>query len=253
MLTLRRATERQKQHRRARQKWRTFTLTRTGDGARAEGFGSLEALEEERLLPGARVSAHPKGAAEIVTYVREGALAFEDSVGGSGVIQAGEFQRLTLGKGTRRAETNASTREGAQLFQIRLRPAQEALEAGREQQRFSAAMRRRDLCTIASPDRRNGSLLLHLDAVLYSVILSPGQHVAHELGPGRSAWLHLVEGEVTLGDVVLDTGDGAGIVSERVVSITAREDSELLLVDLGGPPPPRGAKRSARSLLPSRS
>jgi redox-sensitive bicupin YhaK (pirin superfamily) len=64
-------------------------------------------------------------------------------------------------------------------------------------------------------------------------MLSPGKHVVHELGQDRRAWLHLVEGEVTLGDVVLSTGDGAGVTAERVVSLTARVETEILLVDLG--------------------
>jgi redox-sensitive bicupin YhaK (pirin superfamily) len=64
-------------------------------------------------------------------------------------------------------------------------------------------------------------------------MLDPGQHVVHELSQGRTAWLHLVLGELTLGDLVLTTGDGAGFTAERAVSLTAREETELLLVDLG--------------------
>jgi redox-sensitive bicupin YhaK (pirin superfamily) len=56
----------------------------------------------------------------------------------------------------------------------------------------------------------------------------------HELAPRRSAWLHLVRGQVTLADIVLTTGDGAGVTAERAVSITASEESEILLVDVGG-------------------
>jgi redox-sensitive bicupin YhaK (pirin superfamily) len=68
--------------------------------------------------------------------------------------------------------------------------------------------------------------------------------VVHELHEGRSAWLHVVEGEVTLGDVILSSGDGAGLTAERTVSLTAREETEILLVDLG-PEHPRllGAER----------
>ena len=68
---------------------------------------------------------------------------------------------------------------------------------------------------------------------MYSALLDPGQHVVHELSQGRRAWLHLVHGEVILGDVVLTAGDGAGFTGERAVSLTAREDAEILLVDLG--------------------
>ena len=72
---------------------------------------------------------------------------------------------------------------------------------------------------------------------MFSAMLDPGQHVVHELSQGRSAWLHLVQGEVTLGDVVLTIGDGAGVTSERAVSFTAREETEILLLDLGEPAP----------------
>jgi redox-sensitive bicupin YhaK (pirin superfamily) len=64
-------------------------------------------------------------------------------------------------------------------------------------------------------------------------MLDPGQHVVHELSQGRRAWLHLVRGEVDLGDIILTTGDGAGFTAERAVSLTAREETEILLLDLG--------------------
>ena len=69
--------------------------------------------------------------------------------------------------------------------------------------------------------------------LMYSALLVSGQHVVHELLQGRSAWLHVVQGEVALGGLVLATGDGAGITAERAVSFTAREESEILLLDLG--------------------
>ncbi len=74
---------------------------------------------------------------------------------------------------------------------------------------------------------------IHQDALMCSALLEPGQHVVHELSPGRMAWLHLVEGEVTLGDIVLTTGDSAGVTAERAVSLTAQSETEILLVDLG--------------------
>jgi len=67
---------------------------------------------------------------------------------------------------------------------------------------------------------------------LYSSLLDVGQHVAHELALGRKAWLHVVEGSATLGDLLRKTGDSAGICAERAVSVTARKQTELLLLDL---------------------
>jgi redox-sensitive bicupin YhaK (pirin superfamily) len=242
MISLRRTDERHHDRRHKRDLWLTFNR-RDRDDSFADGFGNLEILNEDRLPPRAGVPRLPTHDAEIVTYVREGALGYEDSMGRSGVIQAGEFQRMTAGRGIRHSETNASATDWAHVFRIWLRSSETAIDPDREQKRFSAAERRGMLCVVASPDARRGSLRIHQDAVMYSAMLHPGQHVVHELSQGRSAWLHLVQGEATFADVVLSTGDGAGVTAERAVSVTAREETEILLIDLGQPwprPPANG-------------
>jgi redox-sensitive bicupin YhaK (pirin superfamily) len=198
----------------------------------ADGFGALEALDEHRLPPRAELPRYPHDEAEVITYVREGSVAYEDSIGHTGVIHAGEFQRLIAALGARAREANASRANWAHVFQIRLRRSTAELEPGREQRRFSAAERRDGLCIVASQDARRGSLRLHQDARMYAALLEPGQHVVHELAPDRAAWLHVVQGEVTLGDLVLTAGDGAAVTTERSVSLTARDGSEILLLDV---------------------
>jgi len=221
--------EREHDGSRKHEAWLTFSMANQAN----DGFGSLETLNEWRMGPGAGVPRHRHHDVEIVSYVREGALAYEDAMGCSGVVQAGEFQRMTAGSGMRHNETNASRSDGAQVFQMGLRSWEAGLDPGYEQKRFSAAERRHGLCIVASPDSRRGSLRIHQDALIYSAMLDPGQHVVHELSPGRMAWLHLVQGEAALGDVILTTGDGAGLKGERAVSLTAREETEILLLDLG--------------------
>lgn len=247
MITLRRDTERRHVRRRQQDVWLTFGAEDRSDPL-ADGFGDLEILNEDHLPPGAGagVPLHGHDDADIVTYVREGALAYEDSSGGSGVIHTGEFQRMTAGRGIRHSESNASRTDWAHCFQMWLRPSQGALETSREQTRFSAAERRGALRVVASPDGQNGSLRLHEDALIYSALLDSGQHVVHELSHGRCVWLHIVQGEVSLDGVILTQGDGAGIVSDRAVSLTARSESEILLVDLVTPPAGMNAQASGR-------
>ena len=235
MITLRRAQETQLLHIRGQQVWQT-SFPADGPGLTAGSFGTLESLDEHRLPPGAVSAAHPRQEAEIVTYVFRGALAQEDSSGRSGVVCAGEFQRMTIGRGVRHKETNASRSDWAHIFRISLRTPQIGLDCAHEQQRFAAAQRRNVLCVVASPDGRKGSLRLLQDAVIYSSVLDPGRHLIHELSPARSAWLQVVCGEATLDDLILVQGDGAGVTAERSVSLTAHESTELLLVDLGPPP-----------------
>jgi redox-sensitive bicupin YhaK (pirin superfamily) len=244
MITLRRGPERHHVRGGKEEIWHTFYRGAEAS-SRTAGFAALAALDESRLSPGGDITRQPHRELEIVTYVREGALAQEDSTGHSGVVHAGEFQRLTAGPGVRGRERNPSVVDGAHVFQLCLGPLLPGVEPGHEQRRFSTAQRRGGLCVVASPDGRNGSLRGTQDALLYSALLDPGQHVIYELASARSAWLHVVEGEATLDGLVLTSGDGAGLTGERAVSLTAREETEILLVDLGVPPATRRAGAAA--------
>ena len=231
MINLRRSAERHHDRRRQREVWRTFDPIARSDRP-SNRFGPLEGVDESRLPPHANVPRRVGDDAEVITYVREGTIAYVDSTGHAGVIHAGEFQRMLRVSSARYSEANASRTEWAHVFQVRMCDPAPEPEPGREQKRFSAAERRGVLCLVASLDARSGSLRLGQDTKMYSALLDPGQHIVHELAPGHAAWLHVVQGEITLEDLVLATGDGAGITAERAVSLTARESSEILLFDV---------------------
>jgi redox-sensitive bicupin YhaK (pirin superfamily) len=232
VIIVRRAGDREHRRRRKGDAWSTFPAQDPSDSF-SSGFGHLRVFEEGRLPPSDSRRQPIEGAAEIITYVHEGTLAFEDSTGRSGILLAGEFQRMTAGRGIRYGAINASSTEWAHVFQIWLQPSMAGMVPGHEQKRFTTADRRGVMCVVASPDGQNGSLQLHQDATLISTILDQGQHVIHALSQRRCAWVHVVQGAVRCGSVVVATGDGAGIRDEASVSLTATETSELLVLDLG--------------------
>lgn len=205
----------------------------------SHGFGALLNLIEIVLAPDAVARSgwlqeSQARESEALVYVRAGALGFEDSTGGSGVLRAGEFQRVAGEPAVGRTEWNASPTHQAHVFRACLLAAETCPAQAQGPRRVSFAVRRGGLRLVASPDARDGSVRIQQDARIYSALLDPGQHAVHELTTGRVAWLHLVRGEATLGDVVLTTGDGAGVEGERCVSLTARRDTEVLLIDLDG-------------------
>ncbi len=232
MITLHRAQERHLEQRRKQEVWRTFGSQHREDPL-ASGFENLESLSENHLPPGAVSVSHPCKESETVTYIHKGALAQEDSTGNSELVHAGEFQRMTIGRGVRHKETNSSRTGWAHIFRISLRLSEVGHECEYEQTRFATAQRRNVLCAVASPDGRQGSLRIHQEAFVYSSVLDPGHHLVHELLPGRSAWLHIIGGEATSDGLILAQGDGVGVTIERSISLTAQEKTEILLVDLG--------------------
>jgi redox-sensitive bicupin YhaK (pirin superfamily) len=232
MITLRACSARRDYRRLHRKVWTAADLAGPG----TDGFGALRRLEEDRLPPGATLPVrHPRGV-EIVTYVCEGALGFEDPTGRVGFIRAGEFQHMTTGPGVRYRVKNGSQSDWARVIRIWLGPTEGESAPRTEQKRFTAADRRGQLLVVASPDARGGSLRVDQDALVCSALLDPGRHVIHELGPGRSAWIHVHAGAVAVGELVLTAGDGVGVTDARAVSITARRSAAILLVDVRGQP-----------------
>lgn len=212
--------------------WMTF-CPREPAGPLDEGFGMISMLNESILLADQRVASNLKTQTDLITYVHKGALALTEPMGHSGLLTAGEFQCMTIGRILFQRVTNASAFDPAHFFRLflRLPPVKSGGDYAEVQVRFTSAQRRNVLCTVASPDARNASLRINTDARIYSGILDPGQHIAHELLPGRKAWIHIVYGKASVNDNELGRGDGMGITDEPSVSLTVREKAELLLVD----------------------
>lgn len=201
-----------------------------------EDSGMLLNLAEIRIPPGRGFKSAMVQEEEIITYLHRGTLAQAHASGSSVVIHAGEFQRMRTGHGFRQKETNASLTDWAHVFRISLSPSVVETGGMQQQRRFPAALRHNKPCMVVSPDGRGGSLPVHQPVFVYSSELNPGHHMIHELLSKRTAWLHIVYGEATLHDIILTQGDGAGVTQEPSVSLTAKENTEILLVDASKAP-----------------
>ena len=80
--------------------------------------------------------------------------------------------------------------------------------------------------------RRAGALTIHQDVDLWASLLALGKTVAHDLAPGRGAWVQLIAGAIDINGTALAAGDGAALTDETALSITATADAHFLLFDL---------------------
>jgi len=215
----------------------TFSFAGYQDPAHM-GFRNLRVINEDVVQPDRGFGTHPHRDMEIVTYILEGALEHKDSMGTTGVIGAGEVQRMTAGTGITHSEYNASGTEPVHLMQIWIIPAQIGLTPSYEQRSLldapadtggSAAAQVR---LVASPDTDDDSLLIHQDVRLYAVTLETGGGIQISIRPGRHAWLQVIRGTLTLNGIDLSQGDGAAISDETTLDLQALENAEALLFDL---------------------
>jgi quercetin 2,3-dioxygenase len=196
------------------------------------GFRVLRVLNDDRVAPGSGFGRHPHRDMEILTYVLEGALEHRDSLSNGSVIAPGDVQRMTAGTGILHSEYNPSPRDPVRLLQIWILPEQPGLTPGYEQRTFPETERRGRLCLLAARDGRDGAVTLHQDVDVFAALLDPGQQVTHDLRPGRSAWVQVAQGTVTLNGRRLAEGDGAAVEGEPRLTLGAIEPAEVLVFDL---------------------
>ncbi len=193
------------------------------------GVSALRVINDDKVAAGAGFAPHSHQDMEIISYVKQGTIEHKDSMGNVEKLPAGEFQLMTAGTGVTHSEYNPSSSESLEFLQIWIIPNQTGLEPGYQQKRFEP---RSGLQLIASPDAREGSLLLHQDACLYQLRLQQGESADHALAPGRKAYLHLVSGSLRVNGEQFGEGDGATVSDVDKIEFEALAESEALLFDL---------------------
>src|ERR1700752_1439246 len=131
-------------------------------------FGPLRVINEDRVAPGEGFGTHGHRDMEIISYVLAGELAHKDSMGNGSTIRPGDVQRMSAGSGVLHSEFNPSASNPVHFLQIWIQPDQLRVEPSYEEKRFSNEEKRGRLRLIASPNRADGSVLIHQDASLYA-------------------------------------------------------------------------------------
>jgi redox-sensitive bicupin YhaK (pirin superfamily) len=198
------------------------------------GFRSLHVINQDHVQPGYGFPTHPHREMEIISYVLEGHLEHQDTMGNRSIIGPGEVQVISGGTGFAHSEDNPDDQHLVHFLQIWIvpDPAQHGQPPTYAEGRFKPGERQNTLRLITSGDGREGSVRIRQDADLYAARLASGNTVAHALRPGRGAWVHVATGSVDLNGHTLHPGDGAALENEPEIRLTGKDDAELIVFDL---------------------
>lgn len=189
-------------------------------------------INEDRVAPGQGFGAHPHRDMEILSYVLEGGLEHEDSMGTGSIIRPGDVQRMSAGTGVVHSEFNASKTDAVHFLQIWIVPSERGVAPSYEQKTFAAEDKRGKLRVVASPDGRDGSVTLHADAFVHAGLFGAGEAAALALASDRHAWVHVARGKVRVNGRELSAGDAAALSGEPAVRIEGVDGGEVLVFDL---------------------
>ena len=235
MITLRRSSERGRANHGWLESFHSFSFAGYHDPEHM-GFGPLRVINEDRVKPGMGFGTHGHRDMEIVSYVLDGALAHKDSIGTGSTIVPGDVQRMSAGSGVMHSEFNPSTTDGVHFLQIWIEPAVQGIAPSYEQANVPEAAKRGKLALIAGPEGSAAAVKIHQDAKLYASVLDDRESVAHDLSPGRRAYVHVVAGNVAVNGVDLATGDAAMLEDESRITLghggKPAAKAEVLVFDL---------------------
>jgi redox-sensitive bicupin YhaK (pirin superfamily) len=195
------------------------------------GWGDIRVWNDDEIAAGTGFPPHGHADMEIVTYVRKGAVTHKDSLGNQGRTEAGDVQVMSAGAGIRHAEYNLEA-ETTTLFQIWILPRKSGGAPAWGAKPFPRGDRSGKFVTLASGfDNDNDALPIRADARVLGATLKKGDTAQYPLGTARHAYLVPATGAIEIDGIRFDARDGAAIKDVETLTITALEDSELVLVD----------------------
>jgi redox-sensitive bicupin YhaK (pirin superfamily) len=195
------------------------------------GHGSLRVWNDDEIAPNTGFPAHPHANMEIITYVREGAITHQDSLGNTGRTEAGDVQVMSAGSGIRHSEYNLEPTK-TKIFQIWIQPTSQGGEPTWGAKPFPKADRSGKLVTLASGFANDEDALpIRANARVLGTTLKAGESAEYSAHTSRHLYLVPALGAIEVNGVRVNARDGAAIHNEPQLTIKALEDSELVLVD----------------------
>ena len=208
-----------------------FSFASYHDPARTH-WGALRVWNDDTIQPHTGFPPHPHRDIEIVTYVRSGAITHEDSLGNKGRTEAGDVQVMSAGTGIRHSEYNHEDEE-TRIFQIWIVPTSQGDAPQWGAKPFPKGERSGQFVVLASGHEQDADALpIRADARVVGATIRAGETVEYPLGTDRKGYLVPATGAVSIDGQRIGARDGAAISDLETLSVTAIEDSEIVLVDV---------------------
>lgn len=196
-------------------------------------FGLLRVLNDDIVQPGEGFGTHPHDNMEIVSIPLSGALAHKDSTGNEHVINTGDVQIMSAGSGLYHSEYNASQKEEVNFLQIWVFPKERDIQPRYDQKTFSKAERKNIFQAVVSPEKNSSSLWINQDSYFSLADIEAGKEITYNINKkGNGVYLFVISGSAEAAGTNLDKRDGIGIVDTDKITVSAKENSEILVIEV---------------------
>lgn len=193
-------------------------------------FGSLRVINDDLIKPQTGFPTHPHRDMEIITYVVNGELTHEDSMGNSNTLSRGEVQYMSAGTGVYHSEFNLSDKN-LRLLQIWIFPDKEGYKPNYGDVKFNWSDRENNWLHMVSSNEGAAPIKIHQDFNIYSLSLDEGKSIEFDIEKNRQGYLVQIEGNSVINTVELNEKDAMEVVEENL-KITANKKSHFILFEM---------------------
>jgi redox-sensitive bicupin YhaK (pirin superfamily) len=206
-----------------------FSFASYHDPARM-GWGNIRVWNDDEIAAQSGFPPHEHDNMEIITFVREGAITHKDSMGNIGRTAAGDVQVMSAGTGVTHSEYNLEDTI-CRLFQIWILPRDQNVAPRWDARQFPKSDQNGRFTVLASGYGDAGALKINADARMLGATIAKGAYLHHTSSPAHYAYLVVASGHVEIDGVVLHERDGFAIAPDAQLSIEAKADTQLVLVE----------------------
>ena len=213
--------------------WHTFSFAGYHDPSRIH-FGALRVLNDDTVAAGMGFGKHPHDNMEIISIPLDGDLEHQDDTGTHSVIKKGDVQVMSAGTGIAHSEKNKNSDRQVKFLQIWVFPNKKNVAPRYDQQTFTDADKHNQLATVVSPvGSADGGVQIHQDAWFHLGVLDKSTQLTYNLKKETNGvYAFVLEGDVTINDIVLNRRDGLAISESGQLKITADSPAEILLMEI---------------------
>lgn len=193
-------------------------------------FGELRVVNDDLIESGYGFGAHGHNDMEVISYVINGELTHNDSLGNGSTLKRGDVQYMSAGTGIVHSEYNLG-KDLCRLLQIWITPDKEGHAPNYGDYQFNWNDRVNKFMHIVSNKSGVAPIKINQDVNIYVAEIEKDQEMRFTINKTRQAYLVQIEGESVINNVELSTRDALEIIEENII-IKPMTKSHFIIIEM---------------------
>jgi len=195
-------------------------------------FGLLRVLNDDIVQGNKGFAIHSHHNMEIISIPLYGKLEHQDSTGERGIIQAGEVQVMSAGRGIQHSERNPEA-EPVNFLQIWIFPDAKNIKPRYDQKKFDETGRINKIQLLVSPDSAEGSLRIHQNAFLSRIKITNWVPFTYKRFDDKNGiYAFVLENDIQIGELTCNRRDSLLVKPGETLKIVPCNEPQLLFIEV---------------------